>query len=77
MSRIEKGIPIPPKVEDPELIKLIPELKEMEVGDSVLVSDVPALPSLQLRLIQWGLPRTQVFRAQAQPNGKFRIWRTV
>jgi hypothetical protein len=74
VSRIEKGIPIPPKDNpDPELIQLIPELDEMEVGDSVLVSDVSAL---EMRLRLWEIPRRRNHQMQEQPDGTIRIWRT-
>jgi hypothetical protein len=73
VSRIEKGIPIPPKDSEPELIQLIPELNVMEVGDSVLVDYIP---QLQIRVLKWEIPRSRNHCTEEQPDGKIRIWRT-
>jgi hypothetical protein len=78
MTKIEKGIPIPPEEKKRELHDDIPELLEMEIGDSILIPI--RYPEDRIRLMielaGWGTPREQRHRIQPQPDGKaVRVWR--
>jgi hypothetical protein len=75
---IERGIRIPPEEQKRELHEDIPELLQMEVGDSILIPI--RFPEdrirLTIELASWGIDHKRGHRIKQQPGAKaVRIWR--
>ena len=71
---IEKGIPIPHKNE-PRIEELIPDLLNIDVGDSVLATEEQFPPTSHIRLAMFGIKRGRCHEARKEGDG-YRIWRT-
>lgn len=70
---IERGIPIP-EDKPPSAEDFIPELPQMEVGDSVLVKNFPARGFILLAM--WGIRNNRMHKWQDEGACDVRVWRT-